>query len=278
MLELRKKLSENYLKMRDYFSETFSLLKKIFQKELFLLIGITVLEIGVESIPFAGILFGFVPIGLGYILIRKSIMAIEDNENENPLIGKSFLTAFLVCLVMFLSIATIIGIIPALVGLIYLFYTAPYFLPIFIGRNKSLKETWSYNKEIASNNRAKIIIPLLLTISPVLFSFPLIFIPIFGGILRGILGAIVIIISSVLYAIIYLNVEYMNKKTYSDNDIFKPKEIRVAEAVESKENSENNVFDYYTQENTGETKSYNEEEVTEAEIVEEAEGSERNSL
>ena len=80
MLELRKKLSENYLKMRDYFSETFSLLKKIFQKELFLLIGITVLEIGVESIPFAGILFGFVPIGLGYILIRKSIMAIEDNE------------------------------------------------------------------------------------------------------------------------------------------------------------------------------------------------------
>ena len=38
------------------------------------------------------------------------------------------------------------------------------------------------------------------------------------------------------------------------------------------------MFDYYTQENTGETKSYNEEEVTEAEIVEEAEGSERNSL
>ena len=108
---------------------------------------------------------------------------------------------------------------------IYLFY----FIPLFSARPFNLRESWDYNLHLIKGNKLKMIIPGILCF---LFYFSAIFVllfpmfPIFeelgigllfliskfGIIAREFISTFMIIFFIILHSIIYLNVEYLDRK------------------------------------------------------------------
>ena len=108
---------------------------------------------------------------------------------------------------------------------IYLFY----FIPLFSARPFDLRESWDYNLHLIKGNKLKMIIPGILCF---LFYFSAIFVllfpmfPIFeelgigllfliskfGIIAREFISTFMIIFFIILHSIIYLNVEYLDRK------------------------------------------------------------------
>ena len=108
---------------------------------------------------------------------------------------------------------------------IYLFY----FIPLFSARPFNLRESWDYNLHLIKGNKLKMIIPGILCF---LFYFSAIFIllfpmfPIFeelgigllfliskfGIIAREFISTFMIVFFIILHSIIYLNVEYLDRK------------------------------------------------------------------
>ena len=108
---------------------------------------------------------------------------------------------------------------------IYLFY----FIPLFSARPFNLRESWDYNLHLIKGNKLKMIIPGILCF---LFYFSAIFVllfpmfPIFeelgigllfliskfGIIAREFISTFMIVFFIILHSIIYLNVEYMDRR------------------------------------------------------------------
>ena len=108
---------------------------------------------------------------------------------------------------------------------IYLFY----FIPLFSARPFNLRESWDYNLHLIKGNKLKMLFPGILCL---LFYFSTIFIllfpmfPIFkelgigllfliskfGIIAREFISTFMIVFFIILHSIIYLNVEYMDRK------------------------------------------------------------------
>ena len=108
---------------------------------------------------------------------------------------------------------------------IYLFY----FIPLFSARPFNLRESWDYNLHLIKGNKLKMIIPGILCF---LFYFSAIFVlffpmfPIFEelgiGLLfliskfdiiaREFISTFMIVFFIILHSIIYLNVEYLDRK------------------------------------------------------------------
>ena len=223
MEELKKLLSEKYLGMGEYFKQTFSLMTKIGQKEIAILGGIALTQIATSFFNGNPVVFLITIISeiLSVFLLQRIISHIEgdddDYANLNGIPNNNNLKKIVIAgLIMGLPIISFIAIIFLIIY--------PYFLQAYLNKNLDLKGTYEYSSRISIDNRLRILLPGMLT--AVIIFIPVVAIAAislmisiqFGWVITGLMVAILLLFSSILSSIIYLNVKYMDEENSGSYD------------------------------------------------------------
>ena len=171
-----------------------------------------------------------------FLFFKKIIYKIEDNYRLN--LGASaqkffflyaiyfilnFASSFLFpSLLWFLPPEIIFLAIYAVIFVIW--YKLLYFIPLFMARPFNLKESWNYNLHLSKGNKLRIIIPIIIFLGIVIFgylfvainTFPLETLDFSGYLIFTFILSFIYTFLSLLFIIlncvIYLNVEYMDRK------------------------------------------------------------------
>ena len=139
-------------------------------------------------------------------------------------IGESFFP-YLVLLDELILIFLAIYWITMVILWLYMFY----FIPLFSARPFNLKESWDYNLHLMKGNRLKIVFFIIVYLIFIFFTtssffglaYPifrelnvgyLFFTTIFGTVFFEFFGTFILILFVILHCVIYLNVEYMDRK------------------------------------------------------------------
>lgn len=223
MEELKKLLSEKYLGMGEYFKQTFSLMIKIGQKEIAILGGIALTQIATSFFNGNPVVFLITIISeiLSVFLLQRIISYIEGDDdgyaNLNGISNNNNLKKIAIAgLIMGLPLISFIAIIFLIIY--------PYFLQAYLNKNLDLKGTYEYSSRISTNNRLRIFLPGMLT--AVIIFIPVVAIAAvslmisiqFGWVITGLMVAILLLFSSILSSIIYLNVKYMDEENSGSYD------------------------------------------------------------
>ena len=239
MEELKELLESKYLNMGTYFSEAFDVFTKILVKEkklvLLLATGLIFVEFG-EGIPYLNILLmilGFITvIIIGNLLYRNISNKIENRNDADNGIKKVLIfnviaillllgNGIILCCILILGqeniltlyrMLIIICVIIIIQVFIYCLFFI-YFTPLYLIRNLTFSESLKYNFHLCKSNKARIFFPMLITEIPIL-AVNSIFnrIPYLGSLLNIGLSVFGNIFIAALMTIIYLNVEYMDRK------------------------------------------------------------------
>ena len=221
MEELKKLLSEKYLGMGEDFKQTFSLMTKIGQKEIAILGGIALTQIATSFFNGNPVVFLITIISeiLSVFLLQRIISHIEgdddDYANLNGIPNNNNLKKIVIAgLIMGLPIISFIAIIFLIIY--------PYFLQAYLNKNLDLKGTYEYSSRISTNNRLRMLLPGMLAavIIPVvaIAAVSLMISIQFGWVITGLMVAILLLFSSILSSIIYLNVKYMDEENSGSYD------------------------------------------------------------
>ena len=236
---LRELLESKYLGMGTYFSEAFNIFTKILVKEkklVFLLAtGLMFIEFG-ENIPYLDILImvlGFIVMSIARDLFYRNIANKIENKNDadngikkvlifngiailvllgNGIIFYCILISGLENILTLYRMLIIICVIIIIQVFIYCLFFI-YFTPLYLIRNLTFSESLKYNFHLCKSNKARIFFPMLITEIPIL-AVNSIFnrIPYLGSLLNIGLSVFGNIFIAALMTIIYLNVEYMDRK------------------------------------------------------------------
>ena len=140
-------------------------------------------------------------------------------------IGESFFPYLLAFFDEFLLVFLAVYLIAMAILWLYMFY----FIPLFAARPFNLKESWDYNLHLMKGNRLKLVFPgviFFLFYFSAAFLFLIQIFPIFEGLniemlfLASKIGIVIVVFFNtfmmiffvILHCIIYLNVEYMDRK------------------------------------------------------------------
>lgn len=238
MEELRRKLSNKYLTTGEYINHGLEVFKNTIIKEKILVAAIAGLTLFGSIIPFIGWIFTFMNTALSFILIRRIIGLIEENEYPDSkdeisksviLTGIYFISVIAIGILIFIPMIIVIGLVAYLNHIIIMvlliillsiiagvimtfiyFYVVPYFIPVYMSRNVGIKEAYKINKELRTGNRMRLFIPLIIIIIIGISTLPLIAIPFIGILFVAVLGSIMGVLSSSIMTLVFLNVEYMD--------------------------------------------------------------------
>ena len=247
---IQNKLSEKYLNIFQYFGYSFITFKElIFDSNnmwwIFFFFAFNLMDSAITMIlpqydfsfyheisPYFRIFYYL----FLFLFFKKIIYKIEDNYRLN--LGASaqkffflyaiyfilnFASSFLFpSLLWFLPPEIIFLAIYAVIFVIW--YKLLYFIPLFMARPFNLKESWNYNLHLSKGNKLRIIIPSIIFLGLMfLIYFPLgINIFLFRGssfsdyliftLISSFIHTFLIIMFIIMNCIIYLNVEYMDRK------------------------------------------------------------------
>ncbi len=248
MEELRKKLEERYLSTGEYFNEGVNVSKKIIKNQMPLIIAMIVLSVlgGFAQIVLIG------NMAIHIILIKK---IVEMIENEESTLSREIIVKIIKVIGIIIVISMFMGIIISMISLsstniymsgnyeealrelsrkIFLLTSAlriigviiylsifPYVIYMYITRNVTLKEAFKINSEIRNGNRLRLLIPVITitligifigSIPALFFIFP----PFISVIVFTLIGNMLEIYMNSIHSVVFLNVEYMNKKNNPD--------------------------------------------------------------
>lgn len=236
---LRELLESKYLSIGTYFSEAFDIFTKILVKEkklVFLLATeLMFIEFG-ENILYLDILImvlGFIVMSIARDLFYRNIANKIENKNDadngikkvlifngiailvllgNGIIFYCILISGLENILTLYRMLIIICVIIIIQVFIYCLFFI-YFTPLYLIRNLTFSESLKYNFHLCKSNKARIFFPMLITEIPIL-AVNSIFnrIPYLGSLLNIGLSVFGNIFIAALMTIIYLNVEYMDRK------------------------------------------------------------------
>ena len=210
MEELRKKLSNNYMVMTEYFNESFSFFKFLLKKEFIWFVMIILLSV-TSQVFFEDITHITFPIYffIFKLLIKKIIEIIEEKKSirNRKVLGKMFLyfgslLAFIIIIIIFVrnlseipsySEMAIISLLFVISLFTYTFFFT-YFEISYFSRDISMLEAFKYNLRIFKGQGLKRLFPLIF-----LIALTLIF-SVFGSIVSIILLLIAFLISLTIFA------------------------------------------------------------------------------
>lgn len=247
---IQNKLSEKYLNIFQYFGYSFITFKElIFDSNnmwwIFFFFAFNLMDSAITMIlpqydfsfyheisPYFRIFYYL----FLFLFFKKIIYKIEDNYRLN--LGASaqkffflyaiyfilnFASSFLFpSLLWFLPPEIIFLAIYAVIFVIW--YKLLYFIPLFMARPFNLKESWNYNLHLSKGNKLRIIIPIIIFLGIVIFgylfvainTFPLETLDFSGYLIFTFILSFIYTFLSLLFIIlncvIYLNVEYMDRK------------------------------------------------------------------
>ena len=247
---IQNKLSEKYLNIFQYFGYSFITFKElIFDSNnmwwIFFFFAFNLMDSAITMIlpqydfsfyheisPYFRIFYYL----FLFLFFKKIIYKIEDNYRLN--LGASaqkffflyaiyfilnFASSFLFpSLLWFLPPEIILLAIYAVIFVIW--YKLLYFIPLFMARPFNLKESWNYNLHLSKGNKLRIIIPVIIFLGIVIFgylfvainTFPLETLDFSGYLIFTFVLSFIYTFLSLLFIIlncvIYLNVEYMDRK------------------------------------------------------------------
>ena len=250
MQQLQNKLSEKYLNIFQYFGYTFIVFKNlVFDINniwwIFFFIAFNIMDsIIMIILPYYD--FPFYHIASPYFRIfyylflflyfKKVIYKIEDNYRLNlgPSVQKFFFLYAIYFILDFVSdffSSLLLGFLPyeiivfAFYAILFaIWYKSLYFVPLFMARPFNLKESWNYNLHLSKENKLRIIIPVIIFLGIVIFgylfvainTFPLETLDFSGYLIFTFILSFIYTFLSLLFIIlncvIYLNVEYMDRK------------------------------------------------------------------
>lgn len=250
MQQLQNKLSEKYLNIFQYFGYSFMVFKNlIFDSNniwwIFFFIAFNIMDsIIMIILPYYD--FPFYHIASPYFRIfyylflflyfKKVIYKIEDNYRLNlgPSVQKFFFLYAIYFILDFVSdffSSFLLGFLPyeiiffAFCAILFaIWYKSLYFIPLFMARPFNLEESWNYNLHLSKGNKLRIIIPSIIFLGLMfLIYFPFgINIFLFRGssfsdyliftLISSFIHTFLIIMFIIMNCIIYLNVEYMDRK------------------------------------------------------------------
>ena len=250
MQQLQNKLSEKYLNIFQYFGYSFIVFKNlIFDSNniwwIFFFIAFNIMDsIIMIILPYYD--FPFYHIASPYFRIfyylflflyfKKVIYKIEDNYRLNlgPSVQKFFFLYAIYFILDFVSdffSSFLLGFLPyeiiffAFCAILFaIWYKSLYFIPLFMARPFNLEESWNYNLHLSKGNKLRIIIPSIIFLGLIfLIYFPLgINIFLFRSssfsdyliftLISSFIHTFLIIMFIIMNCIIYLNVEYMDRK------------------------------------------------------------------
>ena len=228
---IQNKLSEKYLNIFQYFGYSFITFKElIFDSNnmwwIFFFFAFNLMD---SAITIFYYLFLF-------LFFKKIIYKIEDNYRLN--LGASAQKFFFLYAIYFILnfassflFPSLLWFLPpeiiflAIYSVIFvIWYKLLYFIPLFMARPFNLEESWNYNLHLSKGNKLRIIIPSIIFLGLIfLIYFPLgINIFLFRGssfsdyliftLISSFIHTFLIIMFIIMNCIIYLNVEYMDRK------------------------------------------------------------------
>ncbi len=248
MEELKELLSEKYLKIGVYYKETFKVFGKILKEEkkyiLYLSLVATLASLNIFFVLPAGLkildtiktiaIFSVLNASY-YLLYRKIIYKIEGEKNLEfkKVISKIVVLGIIITILeIYILDETFIGknsfnaeIIIA--GCFVYISEFLYFSPLYISRNINFIEALNYNFNLNKGNRIRMwisLFPLILFMQAVsagtIFIFENLIIVtgekitvfIFSIFISKLIEVTVMILISIMMSIVYLNVEYMDRK------------------------------------------------------------------
>ena len=227
MEELKKLLSEKYLGMGEYFKQTFSLMTKIAQKESATLGAIVLVQIATGFLGQNPISY-LMPILNGILsvfLLQRIISYIEGDDdgyaNLNGISNNNNLKKIVIAGLMIGL--PLIGVVAIIFLIVY-----PYFLQVYVNKDFDWKGAYEYSSRISTNNRLRIILPgiliAIITFIPmvIIMSISIVAFPQFKEIVSTLLATVFSLVlslfSGILFAIIYLNVKYMDEENSGSYD------------------------------------------------------------
>ena len=247
---IQNKLSEKYLNIFQYFGYSFITFKElIFDSNnmwwIFFFFAFNLMDSAITMIlpqydfsfyheisPYFRIFYYL----FLFLYFKKVIYKIEDNYRLNlgPSVQKFF---FLYAIYFILNFASsflfpsLLWFLPpeiiflAIYSVIFvIWYKLLYFIPLFMARPFNLKESWNYNLHLSKGNKLRIIIPVIIFLGVVIFgylfvainTFPLETLDFSGYLIFTFILLFIYTFLSLLFIIlncvIYLNVEYMDRK------------------------------------------------------------------